>query len=76
MPPREIDPKTGKPKPELKDAITQTDRSDYQIIKAKMLREKQQMEKKLQEQQNQYINEAPFRRQSINNAIPPTTAQQ
>jgi len=46
---REIDPKTGKPKPELKDAITQTDRSDYQIIKAKMLREKQQMEKKLQE---------------------------
>lgn len=36
-PARPIDPKTGKPKPELRDAITQTDRSDYQIIKAKQL---------------------------------------
>ena len=39
-----IDPKTGKPKPEMKDAISQTDRSDYQIIKAKMLKERQQRE--------------------------------
>jgi hypothetical protein len=29
-----------KPKPEMKDAITQTDRSDYQLIKAKLMREK------------------------------------
>ena len=35
-----IDPKTGKPKPEMKDAVSQTDRSDYQIIKAKMLKER------------------------------------
>lgn len=37
-----IDPLTGrpKPKPEMKDAITQTDRSDYAIIKQKALRAK------------------------------------
>jgi hypothetical protein len=29
-----------KVKPEMKDAITQTDRSDYQLIKAKLMREK------------------------------------
>jgi hypothetical protein len=40
------DPKTGKPRPEMKDAITQTDRSDYSIIKAKMLKEKAQEEMK------------------------------
>jgi hypothetical protein len=38
---KNIDPKTGKPKPEMKDAQSQTDRSDYQIIKAKLLKERQ-----------------------------------
>jgi len=31
--------KPKKPKPEMKDAITQTDRSDYQIIKNRQLKE-------------------------------------
>jgi hypothetical protein len=34
-------PEEKKPKPEMRDAITQTDRSDWQIIKARMLREKE-----------------------------------
>ena len=29
-----------KPKPEVRDACTQTDRNDYQLIKAKMLRDR------------------------------------
>ena len=33
-----------KVKPEMKDAVSQTDRSDWQIIKAKMAREKQAQE--------------------------------
>ncbi len=43
--PKQIDPtpptdlKTKKPKPEMKDAITQTDRSDYQIIKNRQIKE-------------------------------------
>lgn len=44
-----IDPKTGKPKPEMRDAVTQTDRSDYAIIKAKMMRERKEQEKLLLE---------------------------
>ena len=30
----------------MKDAVTQTDRSDYSIIKAKLLKERQQLELK------------------------------
>lgn len=35
------DLKAKKPKPEMKDAETQTDRSDVQALKARLLREKQ-----------------------------------
>lgn len=43
---------TKKPKKEMRDAVTQTDRSDWQIIKAKLQREKQNSEL-LQHQQHQ-----------------------
>jgi len=49
VPNPKIDPKTGKPKPEMRDAVTQTDRSDYAIIKAKMMRERKEQEKLLLE---------------------------
>ena len=47
MPEPKIEPALKKPKVETRDAITQTDRSDYSLIKAKQLREamaKQAME--------------------------------
>ena len=50
-PAKKVEEEKKKPKVETRDAQTQTDRSDYQLIKQKMMRERRLKEEQAQKQQ-------------------------